>query len=220
MLDNYWLLSAVYLVGSNNTVEQNSVRKSGYLGIAFAGGNNISIKNNWVDSTAFVLDEGGAIYTNRGSDVNVYSNRTIDGNIVTNVIGALNGKTSTQGAAAGIQMDGNSQGVSIINNSIANVSMYGILLLDAHEITINNNTVYNCVSGTVAMQHNSGWNLIRNVNFRNNKFVMATPNNSLGNWSYQTDNHDLLQFGTSDSNIVATPMNDVNAFFSYDGSKP
>jgi parallel beta-helix repeat protein len=218
MLDNYWLTAAVYVAGSNNTIQGNTVRKSGYLGISFAKGNNILVKNNWVDSTAFVLDEGGAIYTYRGSDATVYSNRSIDGNIITNVIGALGGKTSGTGAAAGIQMDGNSQGVSIINNSIANVSMYGILLFNAHEITIRNNTVYNCASGTLGMVHDVGWNYIRNVAIKSNKFVMATPNNSLGNWVYQTGENDLLQFGSADSNVVATPMNDVNAFFTYDGS--
>jgi parallel beta-helix repeat protein len=218
MLDNYWLTAAVYVAGSNNTIQGNTVRKSGYLGISFAKGNNILVKNNWVDSTAFVLDEGGAIYTYRGSDATVYSNRSIDGNIITNVIGALGGKTSGSGAAAGIQMDGNSQGVSITNNSIANVSMYGILLFNAHEITIWNNTVYNCASGTLGMVHDAGWNYIRNVAIKSNKFVMATPNNSLGNWVYQTAENDLLQFGSADSNVVATPMNDVNAFFTFDGS--
>jgi parallel beta-helix repeat protein len=218
MLDNYWLTAAVYVAGSNNTIQGNTVRKSGYLGISFAKGNNILVKNNWVDSTAFMLDEGGAIYTYRGSDATVYSNRTIDGNIITNVIGALGGKTSGSGAAAGIQMDGNSQGVSIINNSIGNVSMYGILLFNAHEITIRNNTVYNCASGTLGMVHDAGWNYIRNVAIKSNKFVMATPNNNLGNFVYQTAESDLLQFGSSDSNVVATPLNDVNAFFSFDGS--
>ena len=218
MLDNYWLTAAVYVAGSNNTIQGNTVRKSGYLGISFAKGNNILVKNNWVDSTAFMLDEGGAIYTYRGSDATVYSNRTIDGNIITNVIGALGGKSSTQGAGAGIQMDGNSQGVSIINNSIANVNMYGILLFNAHEITIRNNTVYNCTSGTIGMVHDVGWNYVRNVAIKSNKLVMATPNNSLGNWVYQTAENDLLQFGSSDSNVVATPLSDVNAFYTYDGS--
>jgi hypothetical protein len=68
------------------------------------------------------------------------------------------------------------------------------------------------------MVHDVGWNYIRNVAIKSNKFVMATPNNSLGNFVYQTAENDLLQFGSSDSNVVATPMNDVNAFFTFDGS--
>jgi len=68
------------------------------------------------------------------------------------------------------------------------------------------------------MVHDAGWNYIRNVAIKSNKFVMATPNNNLGNFVYQTAESDLLQFGSSDSNVVATPLNDVNAFFSFDGS--
>ncbi len=218
MLDNYWLYAGVYVVGSNTTVEKNLVRKSGYLGIAFAKGNSVSIKNNFVDSSFLILDEGGAIYTVRGSDATVYTSRVIDGNIVTNMLAALNGKPGTQGAGAGIQMDDNSQGVTITNNSIANGAMYGILLSNAHEITITNNTVYNCTSGAMAMVHDAGLNLIRNVNQTRNKFVMRTANTNSGTWSYQTSANDVLQFGSSDSNIIATPINDVNAFFTFDGS--
>ncbi len=218
MLDNYWLYAGVYVVGSNTTVEKNLVRKSGYLGIAFAKGNSVSIKNNFVDSSFLILDEGGAIYTVRGSDATVYTSRVIDGNIVTNMLAALNGKPGTQGAGAGIQMDDNSQGVTITNNSIANGAMYGILLSNAHEITVTNNTVYNCTSGAMAMVHDAGLNLIRNVNQTRNKFVMRTANTNSGTWSYQTSANDVLQFGSSDSNIIATPINDVNAFFTFDGS--
>lgn len=216
MLDNYWLYGAVYVSGSNTTIEKNSIRKSAYTGISFWRGNNVSIKNNWVDSTGFVLDEAGAIYTYRGSDATVYYNRTIDGNIVTNALGALGGKASSKGASCGIQMDFNSQGVTIINNSVANVSMYGIFLLNAHEINIYNNTVYNCTSGSIGLIHNAGANLVRNVKLRNNKIVM-TVSTSAGNWSYQSAGDALFSFGSSDSNVVAAPLSDGNAFYTYDG---
>jgi len=164
-----------------------------------------------------VLDEGGGIYTYRGSDANTYSNNVIDGNIVINGIGAPNGKSGTKGAAEGIYIDNNAQNISITNNSVANVALYGIFLLDAHEINILNNTVYNCGTGALALMHNSGNNAVRNVKLRRNRFVMTTST-SIGNWSYQTGAGDLLQFGSSDSNVVATPTSDNNAFYTFDGS--
>ena len=219
MLDNYWLTAAVYVAGSNNTIEKNSVQNSGYIAIAFAKGSNFIIKNNFVKNFESVLDEAGGIYTYRGSDPNTYSNNVIDGNIVLDGIGATGGKTSTKGDAQGIHIDGNSQNVTVINNSVANVSMYGILLMDAHEINVLNNTVYNCGSGAFAIIHNSGSNnnSVRNVKIRSNKLVM-TVSTTLGTWSYQTETNDLLQFGTSDSNVVANPLNDVNAFYTFDGT--
>ena len=45
-----------------------------------------------------------------------------------------------------------------------------------------------------------------------------TVSTSLGNWSYQTGAADLLQFGTSDSNVVANPISDGNGFYTFDGS--
>ena len=218
MLDNYWLTAAVYLTGNNNTIEKNSIQNSGYCAIAFAKGNNFNIKNNFVNNFESVLDEGGGIYTYRGTDINTYSNNVVDGNIVINGIGALGGKTNTKGTAEGIYLDGNTQGVTVMNNSVANVSVYGIFLGDAHEINVLNNTVYNCGSGAFAMIHSSANNPIRNVKVRNNKLVM-TVSTTIGSWSYQTGSNDLLQFGTSDSNIVATPtLNDANAFYTYDGT--
>jgi len=219
MLDNYWLTAAVYVAGNNNTIEKNSVQNSGYIAIAFAKGSNVIIKNNFVKNFESVLDEAGGIYTYRGSDPNTYSNNVIDGNIVLDGIGAVGGKTSTKGDAQGIHIDGNSQNVTVINNSVANVSMYGILLMDAHEINVLNNTVYNCGSGAFAIIHDLGsnFNSVRNVKIRNNKLVM-TVSTTLGTWSYQTEANDLLQFGTSDSNVVANPLNDVNAFYTFDGT--
>ena len=217
MLDNYWLTGAVYVTGNNNTVEKNSIQNSGYCAIAFAKGSNFGIKNNFVNNFESVLDEGGGIYTYRGSDANTYSNNVIDGNIVINGIGALGGKPGAKGFAQGIYLDGNTQNVSVINNSVANVSVYGIYLMDAHEINVLNNTVYNCGSASLAIIHTSGNNPVRNVKIRNNKLVM-TISTTLGNWSYQTGANDLLQFGTSDSNVVAAPLSDGNAFYTFDGS--
>src|SRR4029079_8221729 len=78
MLDNYWLTAAVYLTGNNNTIEKNSIQNSGYCAIAFAKGNNFNIKNNFVNNFESVLDEGGGIYTYRGTDINTYSNNVVD----------------------------------------------------------------------------------------------------------------------------------------------
>jgi parallel beta-helix repeat protein len=217
MLDNYWLTGAVYVTGNNNVVQQNSLQYCGFSGIAFAKGSNISIKNNLINNFESVLDEGGGIYTYRGTDGNTYSNNVIDGNIVINGVGAPNGKSGTRGAAEGIYIDNNAQNISIINNSVANVSLYGIMLLDAHEINIFNNTVYNCGSGSIALLHNSGNNSVRNVKLRNNKLVM-TVSTSIGNWSFQSGAGDVLQFGSSDSNVVAAPLLDGNAFYTFDGS--
>ena len=124
MIDNYWLTGALYLTGNNNTIQGNTLTNSGFTGIAFAKGSNFMIRNNLINNFESVLDEGGGIYTYRGSDANTYSNNVIDGNIVINGIGAPNGKSGTKGAAEGIYIDNNAQNISITNNSVANVALY------------------------------------------------------------------------------------------------
>jgi parallel beta-helix repeat protein len=217
MIDNYWLVGAVYVTGNNNTMEKNTLLNSGTSALAFDRGSNFNVKNNFINNFEFVLDEGAGIYTNRGNDAQTYSNNVIDGNIIINGPGAPWGRPGTNLAAEGIYVDNNTQNISVINNTVANVAVFGIFLMDAHEANVLNNTVYNCGSGALAMIHTSGNNLVRNVKIRNNKLVM-TGSTTLGTWSYQTGANDLLQFGTSDSNVVANPINDGNAFYTFDGS--
>ena len=53
---------AISKLGSNSSVEFNDIKNTGYIGIDFHG-DNILIKNNFIDSFCLVKSDGGGIYT-------------------------------------------------------------------------------------------------------------------------------------------------------------
>lgn len=196
------------------TFTNNIVKNSGYSAIQFKG-SNVLIQNNFIDSTCITKDEGASIYSYVGaSDYTNYTNQKIDGNIVTNAAGALAGKPSAIGDAKGIYMDINVRNVNITNNSIANCTTYGILLQDNQNDLIRGNTVYNCGNAALAMwSDNLGVVPLNTVVIRQNTFVMRNPNLNFGTIYYQNRGTSFTDFGSSDSNVIATPLNDVNAWF-------
>jgi parallel beta-helix repeat protein len=64
-----------------------------------------------------------------------------------NGIGASQGTDNTAYLPAnGIMLDENTSAMELDSNSVANCTQYGILLHNAHEITVNNNILYNNAS--------------------------------------------------------------------------
>jgi len=182
--------------GSGDVIQNNSIDSCGYTGI-FAMGQSFTVKNNLINHYCFYNTDGGGIYTgNRGTS------RNITGNIV------LNGMTSH---AHGIYVDDNGSNVKISDNSVYKASL-GIYLHNAHEIKVQNNTVYNCSGASFSMGHDVN-DAIRNVSINQNIFVLLASV-SQGNCSYQTSENSQTNFGSSDDNYICKPIGaDDNAWF-------
>jgi len=195
-LDGTNLAIGIYDPGTNDVVQNNSIDSVGYIGV-FAMGQSYTVKNNFVNHFCFYNTDGGGIYTgNHGTS------RTITGNII------LNGMTSL---SQGIYVDDNGSNVTITGNTISKANL-GIYLHNAHEITVQNNTVYNCSSASLSMGHDAN-DAVRNVNVSQNKFVL-TASTSQGNCSYQTSETSQTNFGSSDNNYICKPIGtDDNAWF-------
>ena len=196
------------------TFKNNTIINSGYSAIQFKG-SNVLIQNNYIDSTCITKDEGSSIYSYVGAaDNTAYTNQVIDANIIINAVGALAGKPSTKGDAKAIYMDINVRNVNITNNSIANCANFGICMQDNQNDLVTGNTIYNCGNAAIAMWSDAlGVIPLNSITLRRNVLVTHTPNQGFGTAYYQTIGNSYTDFGTSDSNIIATPVNDVNAWY-------
>jgi len=181
---------------TGDVIQNNSIDSCGYMGI-FAMGQSFTVRNNFINHYCFYNSDGGGIYTgNRGTS------RNITGNIV------LNGMTSL---AQGIYVDDNGTNVTISENTVSKANL-GIYLHNAHEIKVQNNTVYNCSNASFAMGHDVN-DPIRNVSIIQNIFVL-TASTRQGNCSYQTSESSQTNFGSSDNNYICKPVGtDDNAWF-------
>jgi parallel beta-helix repeat protein len=204
----------MYNMGPNSLIQYNRIIKTGYSGIDFRGNSN-QILNNLVDTFCNVKDDGAGIYTYTGVTAAVYTQRYVQNNIIVNGGNASNGTSTTNGDASGIYMDANSSQVTISGNTIGNCDGVGIFLNGDHDLTINDNTIYNCprtggygaileiyptVDATLA---------VRNLVFTRNKIVTRATNQIVG--YLKTDEVDMKSWGRWDSNYYCRPINDLTA---------
>lgn len=196
---------AIILKGNNNRIEYNSIDSTGYIPITFSG-NNVVIKNNFIAGFAFIKDDGGGIYTwNNAPGAANETNRSITGNIVLNGIGAGAGTDDVASARVhGIYIDDNAGNVNIIGNTVANCGEYGIFIHNAHDLVIQNNTVYNNQKQLVLLHDNIAPQApVKNVTITNNIFFSKLASQRVAE-SSGIDNN----FGFSDSNYFARPADD------------
>lgn len=198
--------------GSGGTLEYNEIRSTGYVPLVF-NGNNVTVKNNYIDSFCLVKDDGGGIYSFTGSSKSTFSNRKVIGNIVLNGIGAAEGAGGSGWpgkSADGIYMDVNSANVDIRDNTVANCSNQGIYLHCSHEITIENNTVFNCKKQLSMVEQNNHPE-IRNCVVSNNIFFSAQASQSISSLKSDADN--VALFGKFDNNFYVKPPDDKKPDF-------
>jgi len=202
--------NAVQAFGANTLIQYNKITNTGGGGISFAG-NNSSVKNNYVDSFAYVKDDGGGIYTGKGgNDVN----KTISGNIVLDGIGAGQGTPYTYKVfAEGIYCDDNENSITVSDNTISKCND-GIKIHNAHNITIRGNTSYNN-NYQIDIDHDQSLtSAITGLNIRNNYFIAQNTGQYVVRFS--TFDKDVKAFGTADSNYYARPIDDNHTFITHD----
>lgn len=157
-------------VSSGLTIQSNNIINSGYVGIQFQG-NNVLIKNNYVNNYDLVKDDGGGIYTFASNNGPTYQNRVISGNIILNGVGAI----AFAGGGVdvdGIFLDGSTMNVDVLNNSIANIGENGIYSNNSSNVTIRGNTSYNNGCGMSIGRYS--YAVINNLNVKQNIFYPKT----------------------------------------------
>ncbi len=199
-------------IGSNSIAEYNQVINSGYTAIVYTG-NDLVIKNNFIDTFSFVKDDGGAIYTSNGPNI-TNRGRKITGNIILNGLGAPGGTTSgsSTSSADGIYMDDNVNGTEITGNTIANTNR-GIYLHNSRNIVVKNNTSYNNKMGQLYMKHDWLGEKIRKQTITNNIFFSRTATQTAASIATVLDDNDISNMGKFDNNYYARPIDDKLVFF-------
>jgi parallel beta-helix repeat protein len=221
--DNYdGVFIGIHSTSPNATIEYNSIVNTGFNGIYFAD-SNVLVKNNFINYTNTLKDDGAGIYTYIGNVLTVHTNRVISGNIVLNAIGDSSGTTESASSARGIYLDGYTVNVDVIDNTIANTGSHGILINASHGCKIKNNTVYNC-SDQICISNWHSTFKASGLDVKNN--ILVSLNSKQRTLTFQAENSDLLNFGISDSNYYASvvselaPIHVVNAGNSYSLGKP
>ena len=189
------------------TIENNTISNIGG-GAIDCHGDSITVKNNYIDTFSFVVNDAGGIYTFVGEGT-PYNQIIIEGNIVLNGLGASSGTTESQ-QSYGIYLDDNSNNVAVINNTVANNDGAGIYLHNNQDVNIRGNTLYNNIKQAL-ISHNSTGNMISGLIFKDNILVSKSANQVV--IQLFTSQGTLTSFGVLDSNYYARPMNDTNVFY-------
>ncbi|NHE55564.1 right-handed parallel beta-helix repeat-containing protein [Cyclobacterium plantarum] len=136
---------AIFSVSDADTISNNTIKNSGYVGIGFRGSNTL-VNNNYINGFCLVKGDGGGIYSYTGGTRKQYLNRKIIGNIIQNGVGAREG-TSLQGSdfpapAEGIYLDDDAANILVAENTISGIANKGIYLHNTNNIEVKDNLVF------------------------------------------------------------------------------
>lgn len=214
-------MSGLCMTGNGHTITNNTIDSSGYAGIDFQRGSNLTIKNNVINTYCFVKSDGGGIYTwnNTIPTATTYTNNKIIGNIVMNGVGVMYGTTSTVPDADGIFMDDNTSNVEITDNTVFNVAGAGIYIHNNFNMNVQRNTFYNNGREQVNFTHNPAYvngslspytTPIRNVTFKHNIMFATTAAQDL--YTHYSILDDIGSTGPTDSNYYCRPSDETKTF--------
>ncbi len=197
---------AITSFGDQTLIEKNTLENIGYNGIYF-GGNNSTVKNNFINNFCLTKDDGAGIYVGDWS-------KTYKKKIVGNIV--LNGKGVGEGTnypsllmAEGIYIDDLSESVSILNNTVSLCANNGIKVHNAKDIEIFNNVVYNNgIQLRLEQDHYLATSTyIRDNQIRNNIFFSKHDEQIIAKLSSHQD--DIVVFGELDYNFYCRPLNEL-----------
>lgn len=196
---------AIYKGTEGLIAEYNTIINTGYIGIRFADDDNL-IKNNYIDTFCTVLDDGAGIYTFGGQGNPTHANRKVLGNIILNGIGAPAGTPEKSNYLAhGIYIDDNATDVEITGNTVANC-VEGIIIHNARDFLIQNNTVFNNTTQLLLADDYFG-NDIEGGEIKDNVLVARDRIQSVLYLYSKTK--DFNQFGDFSANYYARPFYDT-----------
>lgn len=202
--------TAIIANGDNSQVLYNSVTNAGYCGIRFDGEATV-IQGNFVNTTNYVKDDGGGIYSYQvqyGNNQHVWpSQRIVRDNIVINAIGAAAG--STEGDQGfGFYFDGQSCNFNVLHNTTANNSKAGIFVNGGARFNIDSNTVYNSSRQLYIIKIGGA---IDDISVNYNTFVAKEASQYAA--YYEPDAGSMPASFSANNNIYARPIDDDNAIW-------
>lgn len=187
---------------SNSLVQYNNILNTGYNGIYIIGGNT-EIKNNFINYSCMLLDDGAAIYTSGKSSTGLI----FDENIILNSgVGNCNARL-----AEGVYLDENSANITVKNNSIANCLFAGIKNHKGNNNIITNNTCFNNGTGIFLQNSSKTANTINNLTINGNIFL--AKDNKQVTMRFYSQANDIPGFGKADYNYYARPVDDNNVIY-------
>ncbi len=212
-MGSYWNnadYKGIFVEVSNNALLQyNNVITTGYTGIHWQG-NDVSVKNNFVNNYNYVVEDGGGIYTYT-TNSQYFTNRVVRDNIVLNGIGAPAG-TGGDVNVQGIYLDGSTMNVDVLNNSVANVASNGFYSNNPTNVKIDGNTSFNNGSAIGLTKYYDGpvlnnFSITNNIlypkyDYQNNLFYVNTGLDIPYTMSIETA---MQQIGTIENNYVNMP---------------
>lgn len=210
--------AAIMARPSNNiTFEYNEILNTGLNGIYFYG-DNVLVKNNFINTYCVTLDDGGGIYTYTGTGGTMTTNGKIQGNICINGIGQVNGTNLANPdpdgrPAFGIYLDEQAKNIDVFDNTVAYNSSAGILLnASAGYINVHRNTSFDNAGRQF---HSTCYDLA----------LKPTNNRVFSNLFFSTKatqkclyfyGHNVLDVTALDSNYYARPIDDFGTPSLYD----
>lgn len=205
--NNDYTNAPIEINAPNSLVQYNDIDSTGYEGIHFRG-NDVQIRNNFVNHTSMLRDDGGGIYTGFANE----TGKIIDGNIVLNSVGNARGVGSRDAAGNGIYNDGQSVGITVTNNTVAHIVSAGIFLNNNQGMIVRGNTVYDIggdywTRGCLMIQSYTGVPYAgyqRNNSVTSNIFFQKRPSQvDIFNYTDDNSNNSIQDFGIIDSNFYA-----------------
>ncbi|GEO19844.1 hypothetical protein CQA01_03780 [Cyclobacterium qasimii] len=198
----------IFASGENILIQNNSIINTGFNGIQFSG-NYTVVKNNFVDTYCLIKSDGGGIYTFGGTEYQSYRGRRIEENIVLNGIGSIDGAPKRgvefKLLAEGIFLDDNSNNVSIIGNTVGNITNSGLKISNGNTISVSDNLFFN-THAAITLGNSIIGNDTRKVNIENNQFFTMLPDQY--SYSVKTYKADISLMADFDKNYFFRPLGD------------
>ena len=190
----------------NTVIENNVIDSIGYIGLSIYS--NTTIRQNVVSNFCMTKSDGGGIYLWNGSLLPMKA-ILIESNIIRNGIGTPGGFLGTSlSGAHGVFLDDCVENVTLSDNTIWDCNGLGIYLHAVSRINLIRNTCFNnSVSQLILYNYDAPCQPRNNV-LKQNILLAKTATQAVA--GYISNANDLASFGQMERNYYARPFNDIS----------
>src|SRR5690606_4099097 len=120
--------------------------------------------------------------------------------------GTPEASVTSKAHSSGIFLDDNSNGIEVVDNTIANSVYSGIKIANGSNISVKNNTFYNSYQHVLIGNSSSRGRNTRDINVDNNIFFSKLSDQYA--YTIKTDYDDISSIGSFNQNYFARPFGD------------